>query len=595
MRLVAVAGAAAVVTTGLVPVAALTGSATAAPRSEYATASHYKARVLRVGTYEGKRGQFRTIQAAVNAAKPGDWILVGPGDYKTHASWAPKSSPSQPAGVLVTKSHIFIRGMNRNRVIVDGTKSGPPCSTATKDQNFGPKDSHGTPLGLNGIMPWKASDVWVQNLTACNFLGGSGGNGNEIWWNDGDDTGKLGKGIGFLGSYMTATSTYFHDENTAAQYGIFSSNWRGGTWNQSYASNFNDSGYYIGACRDVCDQVMNHAWAEWNALGYSGSNSGGSLVIKNSEFDHNEDGFDTNSQNGDNPPPQDGTCPNGRLSPITHTTSCWVFMHNYVHDNNDPNVPTAGSAAAGPVGTGMSISGGRNDTVMNNLFENNNAWGIILVPYPDDGPPCTGGTLTPAACLYDQWSNAIIGNVFNNNGSYGNPTNGDIAALQLEASPTDCFGGNVEEGGTAVTTSPGDAESLYPTCDGGISTPLNPNPVFLDEVACDSGSASLAGAPSGTVCLPGESNYPRQTKVVMHKLPGAKAKHGRPAIENPASAKLKTMPDPCKGVPANPWCPNERYAHVKESGSEYANAAPAHEILVTDATAALRRERYTAH
>ena len=41
------------------------------------------ARVLRVGTYKGIHGQFKSIQAAVNAAKPGDWILVGPGDYKT--------------------------------------------------------------------------------------------------------------------------------------------------------------------------------------------------------------------------------------------------------------------------------------------------------------------------------------------------------------------------------------------------------------------------------------------------------------------------------------------------------------------------------
>ena len=88
--------------------------------------------------------------------------------------------------------------------------------------------------------------------------------------------------------------------------------------------------------------------------------------------------------------------------------------------------------------------------------------------------------------------------------------------------------------------------------------PPDLNPLFLDEVACDSGSASLAGLASGTVCLPGESNYPRQTKVVMHALPGARHKHGHPAIENPATAKLKTMRDPCNGVPANPWCPNEK-------------------------------------
>ena len=196
-------------------------------------------------------------------------------------------------------------------------------------------------------MVWKAANVWVQNLTACNFLHGSGDTGNEIWWNGGDGTAKGGiGGHGYVGSYLNATSTFFKDEKTAAQYGIFSSNWNGGTWDQTYASNFNDSGYYIGACLQECNQVVDHACGQFNALGYSGSNSGGTLIVKNSEFDNNQDGFDTNSQNGDNPPPQNGACPNNGISPITHTHSCWVFMNNFVHDNNNPNVPAAGSAAA---------------------------------------------------------------------------------------------------------------------------------------------------------------------------------------------------------------------------------------------------------
>ena len=43
-------------------------------------ASAAGARVLLVGTYRGIRGQYASIQAAVDAARPGDWILVGPGD-----------------------------------------------------------------------------------------------------------------------------------------------------------------------------------------------------------------------------------------------------------------------------------------------------------------------------------------------------------------------------------------------------------------------------------------------------------------------------------------------------------------------------------
>ena len=80
------------------------------------------ARVLLVGTYHGIPGQFTSIQAAVDAANPDDWILIGPGDYKTTSVRAPRGGgSSSPAGVLVTKPGLYLRGMNRNTVIVDGT------------------------------------------------------------------------------------------------------------------------------------------------------------------------------------------------------------------------------------------------------------------------------------------------------------------------------------------------------------------------------------------------------------------------------------------------------------------------------------------
>ena len=179
--------------------------------------------------------------------------------------------------------------MNRNTVIVDGTKSGPPCNHITADQNFGPKVK-GSAAGLNGIMVWKADNVWVQNMTACNFLGGSGQAGNEFWWNGGADSGGATKvsigGWGYLGTYLTATTTLQRSERdqgrsqkaevSAAEYGIFSSNWSGGTWDHTYASNFNDSGYYIGACGQRCNQTVNHAWASGTRSATRGRTPAGS-------------------------------------------------------------------------------------------------------------------------------------------------------------------------------------------------------------------------------------------------------------------------------------------------------------------------------
>ena len=66
-----------------------------------ALASTASARVLLVGSYHGVPGQYRSIQAAVDAANPGDWILVGPGDYKTSSSRRVPGRSDLGAGVLI--------------------------------------------------------------------------------------------------------------------------------------------------------------------------------------------------------------------------------------------------------------------------------------------------------------------------------------------------------------------------------------------------------------------------------------------------------------------------------------------------------------
>jgi hypothetical protein len=494
--------------------------------------------VLLVGTFNGIAGQYKTIDAALAAAKPGDWILIAPGDYHenydlTHGVTQMQANLGDTAGVLVTVSNLHIRGMNRNTVIVDGTKKGAPaCSSEASDQEFGP-NLQGKPSGRNGIVVYKANDVWIENLTVCNFLAYQG-QGNEIWWDGGAGTAKIGL-KGYWGSYLTATSTYYGSVNENATYGIFANNAAGpASWDETYASNFNDSGMYVGACQQVCDITINHAWMEYNVLGYSGTNSGGQIIIENSKFDNNQDGFDTNTQiAGDPPPPQNGDCPNNGISPITHTHSCWVFMHNLVIDNNNPNAPEApGYASAGPVGTGMTISGGRNDTVMDNTFENNGAWGILFVPFPDRDKPYKGVTCANSGgaevpdfgCVYDPESDALINNKFIHNGYFGNPTNGDYGELIISSNrPSSCFSGNVAPDGST----PSNLQQTQTTC--GVN--LNSNVLdatLLSQILCDT---KIASCPAG-------ANYPQASKVTMKPLPG----------------NLATMPNPCKGVPSNPWC-----------------------------------------
>src|ERR1700694_3070317 len=117
------------------------------------------AKVLHVGTYNGKRGHYNSIQVAVNAAEPGDWVLIGPGDYHEPGNTVPSGAMGDEragASVLVTKPGIHIRGMDRNGVVIDGTKRGAPqCSSNPADQTLGTLDSEGKPNGRNGLIVFK--------------------------------------------------------------------------------------------------------------------------------------------------------------------------------------------------------------------------------------------------------------------------------------------------------------------------------------------------------------------------------------------------------------------------------------------------------
>lgn len=508
-------------------------------------------RVLLVGSDRGIPGQFSSIQAAVDAARPGDWILVGPGDYHEKGS----NDPEHPAGVLVTTPGIHLRGMDRNHVVVDGTNPNTlgVCSPDPAVQDFGPRDEHGEPVGRNGIEVLKADGVSIENLTVCNFLSSAhGDNGNEIWWNGGDASGTIGLHALF-GQYLTASSTYYKDDaSPMGKYGIFTSNESGpGTIAHTYASNMGDSAYYIGACAD-CNMDLTDAHAENSALGYSGTNAGGHLIIENSVWDDNKAGIVPNTLNNDDwPSPQDGACPNGGTGP-TGTHSCTIIRNNDVHDNNNPNTPQFGIAGAAPVGTGILLTGDRNDTVVDNRITDQGAWGIAVNDFPDtETPPstvetpCRGGldlsTPVQPLCYYFAFGNEVARNTFRHDGFFGNPGNGDLALVNAPnpQDPANCFHDNVDASGQ-LTSDPPAIEQLFGTCGRPDVGYVGPSLVGL---ICASGPVLTLG-PLSPTCpdgLPGAS-YPQRTAVRMRPIP---------------FDSLPTMPDPCAGVPENPWCPDE--------------------------------------
>ncbi len=256
---------------------------------------------------------YPTIQSAVDAADPGDLVLVGPGVYKE--------------AVSVTTPGLTIRGTDRNEVILDGE--------FTRE---------------NGIVV-TADGVAIENMTARSYTV------NGFFWN----------GVtGYRGSYLTAIDDWV--------YGIYAFDAVDGLFEHSYASGSWDAGFYIGQC-DPCNAVITDVLAEFNGLGYSGTNSSGNIYIVNSEWRHNVAGIVPNTLDSE------------LLPPVNNV----VVAGNYVHHNGEAERAPNRSAEWSAFGNGVLLAGARDSVVRNNLMVNNKSAGVQVVTMIDANLWPSGG------------------------------------------------------------------------------------------------------------------------------------------------------------------------------------------------------------
>jgi hypothetical protein len=416
---------------------------------------------------------FTTIQTAVDAAHAGDWILIDRGVYV--------------GPVRISTPGLHLRGLNRNGVIVDGR------------HHVG----NGITITANG--------VWVENLTVRNFdrRGREDSlDGNEVWWMGAGPKGSKIGIHGWWGQYLTA-----YDTGLLGGYGLFASHSVGGFFKHVYASGFNDSGLYIGGCRD-CQALVQDALSERNALGWSSTNAGGHLIVEDSTFRDNSIGVGPDSEpDNDKPPPQDGACDsatNGSPLPTFSSTQivhCTIFRHNLIEDNGNLSTPANHDILGAPWGVGLLLAGDYGDLIENNTIRDNPTFGVLVLERPDPFPP-------QSDTVYFQAS----GNRVSDNQIVNNATQPNTFDVGLEGgvfgtmtSVNNCFSGN-----TFGTSSPAGIEGTW---------------------GCQN-----ATTPNGGVELFGEILTLVQQSGARHPHPQP-APHGQP-----------TMPKPCKGVPRNPLC-----------------------------------------
>jgi plastocyanin len=190
--------------------------------------------------------EYPTIQNGVDAADPGDLVLIDKGVYNE--------------AVFVTTPSVTLRGVDRNAVILDG------------------KFELGTGIMVGG------NGVAIENMTARNYTL------NGFFWTTVQ---------GFRGSYLTAYNN--------GDYGIYAFGSTDGLFEHSLASGSPDSAFYVGQCAP-CRVVLNDVTGNYSGLGYSGTNSSGEMYILNSRFAHNRSGIATTTFDIElNPPGRDTT------------------------------------------------------------------------------------------------------------------------------------------------------------------------------------------------------------------------------------------------------------------------------------------------
>lgn len=182
--------------------------------------------------------EYSTIQAAVDAAQPGDLVRVGPGTYREQVVVGP------------AKRDLVIRGTDRNRVVLDG----------------------GNGARVNGIAV-HADGVAVENLTVRGY-----GSDGVVFAPLKEQPKPLN---GWRASFVTVANN--------GQHGIEALRARGGTIDHVLASGHAAAGFRIGDCRP-CDSLVTDSVAERGMAGFEGSDSGGNVVVARSFFRDNRVG-----------------------------------------------------------------------------------------------------------------------------------------------------------------------------------------------------------------------------------------------------------------------------------------------------------------
>jgi parallel beta-helix repeat protein len=360
----------------------------------------------------------QSIQAAIDAASPGDTILVEPGTYFG-------SDPKY--GLRITKDNLRLIGkVNRGRgeagkvrvLYAPGSeqKTGVYAAPSGCDYNVGANSPTGEDCNSRRLQGFYIRGFTVEGFPV---------NGIQTRWVDGfqfvanESVRNLNNGI-----YPTLSANGLVRDNV------------------SYGSL--DTAMWVAASENV--RVINNTMYG-SVIGFEITVSNNVWVTHNKIYD-NTLGIGLFH-------------PNGAGNPPLPVMANWVIEHNDVRDNNRPNEAVPGTfQSALPPGIGILVSGVSGHTISKNTVADNDFVGIGVLGW------CTANADTPNDCssnppIADPAVNDIrvTQNTLSGNGLSPPPIRiaflaADLTYFEFEGSSGNCFDKNRPRNATFVSSQP---------------------------------------------------------------------------------------------------------------------------------------------
>lgn len=397
-----------------------------------------------------------SIQAAINAARPGTTILIEPGIYrevgnadgtnaleisKSHIRLIGLSEPMPPEKLKQTGEQALKQGKEArqdlrtnkvndtesapNRVILrsaGGQRNGIVVVPGDRTECMDCHTSLAPPFPLlPGVEPITETDPVLFDLEISGIT-------IEGFPNNGLFTERL-DGFRFVDIWSKRNRNY----------GIFPTLSKNGVITRSRASGSDDSGIWV----ETSDNVqVTHNLVEDNVNGLEISNSDDIYAAYN-EVRNNTVGVAVFVL-------QDA------LFAIRPDANRFTIKRNWIHDNNRPNTATGGILATAIPGTGILATGMDESRFVENRIENHHAFGLVLADscvvlkgsdYDCESSPVPPGFAGIAGSHIIE-NNRVIGNLFVNNGtktlkdSLYAGMEGDIVFGSVATAQSNCFANN---------------------------------------------------------------------------------------------------------------------------------------------------------